>query len=432
MVTFVLGAAEEATPNPVNNKAVDAENVVSSDHAEIPGSSEIKGTEVPKETSAKEGEYSIPSEATEILKSLAAKWENVIDANALKIIPLKGAMTNEVYQIKWKTTEGESSRKVLTRIYGEGTAFFFDRGVEVKTFEFMSKSGQGPRLLGRFDNGRIEEFIHARTLSASDLREPSTSALIAAKMKEFHDIDMPGQKTVNLWDRLRDWLKEAKRLSSPEDVEAFKLNSLDNEISTLEKELSGSKQCIGFCHNDLQYGNIMLDEESCSVTLIDYEYASYNPVAYDIANHFNEMAANYHTDTPHVLDFTKYPDLEERRRFVQAYLSSSGEQPSDTEVQQLVDEVEKYALASHLLWGIWGVISLHVNKIEFKYREYAEQRFQQYWSRKTPVVSSNDSSDHDNGLQAAASTTHHRAGRLIGIPRRLKRLFNLGFFRSKH
>jgi len=36
----------------------------------------------------------------------------------------------------------------------------------------------------------------------------------------------------------------------------------------------------------------------------------------------------------------------------------SGEQPSDTEVQQLVDEVEKYALASHLLWGIWGVISV--------------------------------------------------------------------------
>jgi choline/ethanolamine kinase len=42
----------------------------------------------------------------------------------------------------------------------------------------------------------------------------------------------------------------------------------------------------------------------------DYEYASYNPVAYDIANHFTEMAANYHTETPHVLDFSKYPGME--------------------------------------------------------------------------------------------------------------------------
>lgn len=39
----------------------------------------------------------------------------------------------------------------------------------------------------------------------------------------------------------------------------------------------------------------------------DYEYASYNPIAYDLANHFCEMAADYHTDTPHVLDYSKYP-----------------------------------------------------------------------------------------------------------------------------
>lgn len=39
----------------------------------------------------------------------------------------------------------------------------------------------------------------------------------------------------------------------------------------------------------------------------DYEYASYNPIAYDIANHFCEMVANYHSDTPHILDYTLYP-----------------------------------------------------------------------------------------------------------------------------
>jgi len=168
MVSFaIMEADEEATRNPVNNKVVDAENVVSSDDdAEIPVSSAINDIEVPEETSAKEREYCLPREASEILKSLATKWENVVDVNALQVIPLKGAMTNEVFQIKWKTTEGESSRKVVARIYGEGTGIFFDRGVEVKTFEFMSKSGQGPRLLGRFDNGRIEEFIRARVMSS--------------------------------------------------------------------------------------------------------------------------------------------------------------------------------------------------------------------------------------------------------------------------
>jgi choline/ethanolamine kinase len=36
----------------------------------------------------------------------------------------------------------------------------------------------------------------------------------------------------------------------------------------------------------------------------------------------------------------------------------TGEQVSDSEVQQLLDEVEKYTLASHLLWGLWGIVSV--------------------------------------------------------------------------
>jgi hypothetical protein len=42
-----------------------------------------------------------------------------------------------------------------------------------------------------------------QTLSASDLRDPDMSALIAAKMKEFHGLEMPGPKNISLWDRLR-------------------------------------------------------------------------------------------------------------------------------------------------------------------------------------------------------------------------------------
>ncbi|KAJ1377488.1 Protein kinase-like domain superfamily, partial [Sesbania bispinosa] len=255
-----MGAAEDlanikvegATQNPVDIQVYEVE-------------SPIKGLE---ETTIKEKEDYLPGEAKEILKSLASKWENVLDVNALQVIPLKGAMTNEVFQIKWQTTADETSRKVLVRIYGEGTEIFFDREDEVRTFEFISKNGQGPRLLGRFAQGRIEEFIRARTLSASDLRDASISALIAAKMKEFHDLDMPGPKKVYLWDRLRNWLSEAKRLASPEEAETFHLDTLEKEISILEQELSGTHQRIGFCHNDLQYGNIMLNEETNSVTII--------------------------------------------------------------------------------------------------------------------------------------------------------------------
>ncbi|XP_010520096.1 PREDICTED: probable choline kinase 2 isoform X2 [Tarenaya hassleriana] len=327
-------------------------------------------------------EYRLPREVKDALQAVASEWEDVIDSKALQVIPLKGAMTNEVFQIKWPTRAGGPSRKVVVRIYGEGVDIFFDREDEIRTFESMSRHGQGPLLLERFRNGRIEEFICARTLSACDLRDPEISVRIAAKMKEFHNLEMSGEKKAWVWDRLRNWLSACKRLASPVEAKSFGLDVIEEEIMLLQKQLSRGDEHIGFCHNDLQYGNIMIDEETRSITIIDYEYASYNPIAYDIANHFCEMAADYHTETPHILDYSKYPGVEERRHFLQIYLSSSGEKPSDTEVETLLEDVEKYTLASHLVWGLWGIISEHVNEIDFDYMEYARQRFQQYWLTK--------------------------------------------------
>lgn len=37
---------------------------------------------------------------------------------------------------------------------------------------------------------------------------------------------------------------------------------------------------------------------------------------------------------------------------------AAGDQPSDAEVKQLLQDVEKYTLASHLSWGLWGIISV--------------------------------------------------------------------------
>ncbi|CAN6455809.1 unnamed protein product [Victoria cruziana] len=334
----------------------------------------------------KEAEHSIPKEALKLLQSLAAGWEDIDDEKELKVVRLKGALTNEVYQCHWLTKNGASRRMVLVRIYGEGVDVFFNRKDEICTFECMSRHGQGPRLLGRFHNGRIEEFIHARTLSAADLRDPEISAIIAAKLREFHDLDMPGPKDPFLWNRLRNWLIVATKLCSTEEAAEFELSKIGEEINILEKEVSNDDQKIGFCHNDLQYGNIMMDEETKALTIIDYEYATFNPVAYDIANHFCEMAADYHTETPQLLDFNKYPDYEERKRFVYTYLTSSGDYADEMKVERFINEAEKYALASHLLWALWGIISEHVNDIDFDYMQYAKQRFQQYWLRKPAVL----------------------------------------------
>ena len=57
-------------------------------------------------------------------------------------------------------------------------------------------------------------------------------------------------------------------MSSPKDVKEFCLDTLEDEISMLQKELSQDNQDFGFCHNDLQYGNIMIDEKTRTITII--------------------------------------------------------------------------------------------------------------------------------------------------------------------
>ena len=128
---------------------------------------------------------SIPDEARRLLHELAAAWDDVAVAGCgllePEVVPLKGAMTNEVYQARWATTgggaeAGRDARTVLVRVYGEGVDLFFDREDEVRTFEFMSRHGLGPRLLGRFPNGRVEEFIHARVRILRFLYSSSSSS----------------------------------------------------------------------------------------------------------------------------------------------------------------------------------------------------------------------------------------------------------------
>jgi choline/ethanolamine kinase len=102
-------------------------------------------------------------EIMKVLAAVAVDLGDVIDdVSTVEVNPLKGAMTNEVFEVNWPTKSDGHLRRVLVRLYGEGVELFFNRDDEIQTFESISKNGQGPRLLGRFTTGRVEEFIHAR------------------------------------------------------------------------------------------------------------------------------------------------------------------------------------------------------------------------------------------------------------------------------
>lgn len=75
---------------------------------------------------------------------------------------------------------------------------------------------------------------------------------------------------------------------------------------------------IAFCHNDLLAPNVILNTEEGAIPIrfIDFEYACYNYIGFDIANHFCEYQG-------YEFDFSKYPSKEMQIQFIQHYLKST-------------------------------------------------------------------------------------------------------------
>jgi choline kinase len=129
--------------------------------------------------------------------------------------------------------------------------------------------------------------------------------------------------------------------------------------------------------------------------VVDFEYASLNPAAFDIANHFHEWTTNYTSSTPHILVPTLYPSSKQRRNFYLAYLhhtSLLSPPPSDLpnfltegarefEVQRLEHQVRAWSPASHGMWAVWAIVQARedvegVGEREFDYVGYALCRMQ--------------------------------------------------------
>ncbi|KAK5662915.1 hypothetical protein OQA88_6327 [Cercophora sp. LCS_1] len=289
---------------------------------------------------------------------------------------LSGALTNAVYVVSPPAEsfllphEGKKlPKKVLLRIYGPQVEHLIDREVELSVLRRLARKKIGPRLLGIFVNGRFEEYFNSTTLTPANLREPETSKQIAKRMRELHDgVELlkeekdQGPAVFKNWDK---WLNQTEKtvlyldkqiLAGPKGpirgpADAWKARGFVCGVewhvfkATVEKyrkylvdHYGGSRKIrerLVFAHNDTQYGNILRirpdDEKSPllqpanehkQLVVIDFEYAAANVPGLEFANHFSEWTYNYHdTVAPHGCDTSKYPTVEQQRRFIKAYVN---------------------------------------------------------------------------------------------------------------
>ncbi|KAG6381416.1 kinase-like domain-containing protein [Boletus reticuloceps] len=316
---------------------------------------------------------------------------------------------------------------ILLRIYGSSSGSLISRSHELHTLHVLSSRYHiGPRIYGTFSNGRIEEYFDSVTLGPSDLRDENITRWIGSRMAELHSVEITaieGPLSVRSlegksWEigvkkNVRTWLPVARKVLAHPNVDMSERSVLNLDaflegwvrylrwLSQVEKVEGFSRRV--FAHNDTQYGNLLrltgkLAEgtpEHRQLVVVDFEYASPNPLAFDIANHFHEWTADYHSSTPHLLDFSRYPTPQQRRNFYQAYLShthtlqetSTTDVAGEARLAKLDRQVRVWSPASHGMWAIWGIVqakddvekSLAGTAAEFDYLGYAKYRMQRFF-----------------------------------------------------
>ncbi|XP_065383964.1 choline kinase alpha isoform X3 [Macaca fascicularis] len=326
---------------------------------------------------------------------LPGAWRGLRE-DEFHISVIRGGLSNMLFQCSLPDTTatlGDEPRKVLLRLYGA-----------ILQMVFLIKLWNGKRSCNKegSEQAQKENEFHSRRLDTEELSLPDISAEIAEKMATFHGMKMPFNKEPKwLFGTMEKYLNEVLRIKFTEESRIKKLHKLLSynlplELENLRSLLESTPSPVVFCHNDCQEGNILLLEgqensEKQKLMLIDFEYSSYNYRGFDIGNHFCEWMYDYSYEKYPFFraNIRKYPTKKQQLHFISSYLPAfqndfenlSTEEKSIIEEEMLL-EVNRFALASHFLWGLWSIVQAKISSIEFGYMDYAQARFDAYFHQK--------------------------------------------------
>ena len=339
------------------------------------------------------------SDDPEEVRTLAAEFWNCHLSDQIQTEKVCGGITNILYHV-WLADDSVAPVQypnILVRIFGRAGSMVIDRQCEASVVELLDRHEFGPKMLGKFENGRIEEFFPSRRpLDSVEMMNPMVSEMIARRLRELHNIpitDTCDSSAACIFPNLACWLKLARETSRPPPIP---LDQLAEEIEWAKENVvrlaagSTSPLCsIVLCHNDLLGGNILINEKFDDIVFIDFEYASLNYAGFDIANHFCALPESALISTGKY-DMHAFPSLENQHHFLNVYLDGKRtklavhEQSAET-LASARDQADSdsddlrilagFCLLAELRWIVWSIVQAEHSTVKFDYENYARERF---------------------------------------------------------
>lgn len=356
-----------------------------------------------------------------LIKTLKiSKWhKKPLKPQKIHVNRISGALTNSIYKIEYKDDKIKIP-SLLLRVYGKNVDDIIDRDLELQVLVKLSMKHIGPKLLGIFSNGRFEQFLEGFvTLQKEQIKDQVLSQMIGRRMKDLHyKIELERRdylgntpmcwklidKWLNIYEtNLRDNFKQNG--VADEDIFFMPYEKFKQKIETYRDWLfskydhEGFASNFRFCHNDTQYGNLLLHEsfdhedvlmtdednivantsnkkDNC-LAVIDFEYGGANFPAFDLVNHMSEWMANYHDPERLYFLYEKwFPSKLEQVNLLKAYVEYDFQYPSSNlkvknlpelnrtnatelvefEIKKIYNECVFWRASVQLYWCAWGLI----------------------------------------------------------------------------
>ncbi len=232
------------------------------------------------------------------------------------------------------------------------------------------------------------------------MSDPNVITLVAERIAHLHKVDISAgdgagdyslsTKEPRMWSLIDERMKMALEVDFDDDpykagclAQLHLREKIIAEIEWLKSTLAKISSPVVFCHGDLTNSNMIVESDEdgviTKVSIIDFDYSGYDYRGFDIGTHFTKFAGI-------TGDYSKYPNAKTQYAFLSQYLRSNHVEPTKEALDCLYEEVNAFALASYLCWGLWGILQSEKSTKSFDYLEYARVRFERYFVQKEEFV----------------------------------------------
>ncbi|XP_074599484.1 choline kinase alpha-like [Brevipalpus obovatus] len=304
---------------------------------------------------------------------------NFFGSNPTSIQRLPAGRSNRVYLCSIQS-RNNNEQYLIVRLYGSSfieasQSASHNREKEVLICFIASEKRIGPKLVGLFDGGRIEEFVPSSHPTCDQYEGPSVFKVLAEKIAAIHSINMPVPKK---WDSNSMLNGMFEAFSSNGKLDDFRSHRISNpfseslmsfdfreEIDFIAPLFSLYPSKLVFCHNDLNRTNILLRNDSTGLdlsrkmVLIDFEYAAYGYRWSDFVVVFAEVCFCHWKESGEFM-VSKYPDQKKRLFMAKSYIQTLNALSRSHDQDSLREEEQIKRLEAEMAFGILPACMINI------------------------------------------------------------------------